>query len=213
MATHIGPNIKIAGRVVGDDDLFVEGTIEGHIDLAASLVIAPMGFVTGDVTVQSVRVEGRFEGRLVADHIHLASTARVDAESLNAGLLQIDDGAKVRAEISMEIEASKKPVATKAPASLPAARPSAVRTTVQSVAPSAKAPNAKTETARATAKTTVTVVEEVEEVEVAEDQVSVDMSEYDAMTVKELRDRLKSLDLPISGTKPELAERLAEAES
>jgi hypothetical protein len=37
-------------------------------------------------------------------------------------------------------------------------------------------------------------------------------SEYDAMTVKELRDRLKNLDLAVSGTKQDLMERLADAE-
>jgi hypothetical protein len=39
------------------------------------------------------------------------------------------------------------------------------------------------------------------------------MDKYDDLTVKELRDRLRDLDLPVSGTKQELAERLAEAES
>jgi len=49
-----------------------------------------------------------------------------------------------------------------------------------------------------TTTTTVTVEEEV--------------SEYDAMTVKELRERLRDLDLAVSGTKQDLMERLAEAE-
>lgn len=92
------------------------------------------------------------------------------------------------------------PVATPAPA--PVEPPTvAVPTPVASPAPVPAPVAAPAQAALiAVPQTTTTVV--VDEVP----------HKYDALSVKELRERLRDLDLPVSGTKQDLMERLAEAE-
>ena len=45
-----------------------------------------------------------------------------------------------------------------------------------------------------------------------ESGASADLSAFDDYTVKELREELRRLDLPVSGSKSELKQRLAEAQ-
>jgi cytoskeletal protein CcmA (bactofilin family) len=231
MTTTIGPHTRITGRITGDADLLVEGAVDGHIELNSNLVIAASGSISGHVRAVSVRIEGRLNGILEASHVHLTNTARVVAEQLTTGLLQMDDGACVKGEVVMSLEGTVAAVPTKAsPAQKPAARPATsfpARTATPVAAPvnTATAVPVSRPTIAATAtavvpKTTTVVVEEVVEESEAEVEAqagetiqNVPATEYDSMTVKELRDRLRELDLPLSGTKQELAERLAEAES
>lgn len=210
MPTTIGQHIVVLGRVSGEDDLVVAGRVEGQIEISGMLVVEDQALVKGEVNAVSVRIDGRFEGRLRAETLHLTSTALVDAELLEVGVLRIDDGAKVKAEISMDDVPSAK-------TTISAARPAPARTTpvAKTSAPAPRTPPKPTSSTSAAAAaspsaTTTVVVEEVEE---PEESGELDLDKYDDLTVKELRDRLRDLDLPVSGTKQELAERLAEAES
>lgn len=230
MTTTIGPHTRITGRITGDADLLVEGAVDGHIELNSNLVIAASGSISGHVRAVSVRIEGRLNGILEASHVHLTNTARVVAEQLTTGLLQMDDGACVKGEIVMSLEGAVAAVSKASPAQKPAARP-ATSFPARSATPVAAPVNTATAvpvsrpTTAATAtavvpRTTTVVVEEVVEESEAEVEAqagetiqNVPATAYDSMTVKELRDRLRELDLPLSGTKQELAERLAEAES
>lgn len=228
MTTTIGPHTRITGRITGDADLLVEGAVDGHIELNSNLVIAAGGSVSGNIRAISVRIEGRLEGILEAAHVHLTSTAQVIAEQLTATLLQMEDGARIKGEIVMSLDGTATtPVAKAAPVQKPVARPAPAiqpRPTAAPVAAPVVSRPSPTPAAAALAPqttTTTVVVEEVEEVEEIEEieesfetaPATSSNSAYDAMTVKELRDRLRELDLPLSGTKQELAERLAEAES
>ncbi len=88
-------------------------------------------------------------------------------------------------------------------------------------APVAKAPaapstqsSASTATQTETATTTVVVVDEEPEEELEQESEVVsdgEPTEYDDHTVKELREELRRRDLPVSGTKQELIERLVES--
>ena len=63
----IGKTIKIVGDVVGEEDLVIQGRIEGAVQLLSHRFIVDEGAsVEGDLTVASVEIKGQFNGRIVA---------------------------------------------------------------------------------------------------------------------------------------------------
>ncbi len=116
MAT-IGPSISIKGDVTGDEDLLIQGRVEGKVKLAKhNVTIGPDGQVKADIEGRTVVVEGRVEGDLHGqEQIILRHTARVDG-SIAAPRVTLEDGAVFRGGIEMNTGAKDgKPVVAKRP--------------------------------------------------------------------------------------------------
>src|ERR1700751_753599 len=63
-SASIGQGIRIKGEVTGSEDLFVDGVVDGKLNLTnGSLTIGPNGAVKADVNAREVIVTGRIEGR------------------------------------------------------------------------------------------------------------------------------------------------------
>ena len=99
----IGPSITIKGDVSGDEDLLIQGRVEGKIKLAKhNVTIGPDGSVKADVHGRTVVVEGQVEGDLRAkEQIILRHTARVEG-SIAAPRVTLEDGAVFRGGIEMD---------------------------------------------------------------------------------------------------------------
>lgn len=230
--TTIGPNTHVQGSIAGDTPLHVEGTVHGQISLEEVLTIEESGSVQGEVHVNEAVVHGHMDGTLVArEKLTLSSSARVTGH-IEAPIIRMDDGAVFTGEVEMDIDAqpvvaktqqtrssfttptrqtttatTRKPATTSTPVAKPAPKPVA--------APAAPPAPAQTQSAPAKATTTTVVVEqEPEPIDEPTEESSIDpelLAEYDEQTVKELREELRRRDLPVSGTKQELIERLVES--
>jgi cytoskeletal protein CcmA (bactofilin family) len=124
----IGPSIIIKGDVSGEEDLVIQGRIEGTVDLGTcSVTIGPEGRVAADVSGHTVRVEGEVRGNLRGqEQIVLSATARVEG-NITAPRVTVDDGASFRGAIDMGRDpigsgsAEKAKAAAKPPAPTPSA--------------------------------------------------------------------------------------------
>jgi cytoskeletal protein CcmA (bactofilin family) len=115
----IGPSITIKGDVSGDEDLVIEGRVEGKVMLAKhNVTIGPDGHVKADVNGRTVVVEGEVEGDLRGEEqIVLRHSARVEG-SIAAPRVTLEDGAVFRGGIEMDAGAQgTKPMAAKEPVS------------------------------------------------------------------------------------------------
>ena len=64
---HIGKSVIIKGELSGSEDLFVDGVVEGTIELHSNnLVIGPNGQVKGSVHAKGVTVQGKLDGNIRA---------------------------------------------------------------------------------------------------------------------------------------------------
>ncbi len=99
----IGPSITIKGDVSGDEDLVIQGRIEGRVDLAQhNVTIGADGRVKADVCGRTVIVEGEVEGDLRGqEQIILRQTAKVQG-SIAAPRVSLEDGAVFRGGIEMD---------------------------------------------------------------------------------------------------------------
>lgn len=106
----IGQSITIKGEVSGDEDLLIEGHIDGTVHLKQHAVtVGEAGQVTADVTARIITVQGRVDGDLTADEqIILRKTARVEGD-LAAPRVVLEDGARFRGGVDMGDPEEKSP--------------------------------------------------------------------------------------------------------
>lgn len=113
-AACIGQGIRIKGEVTGTEDLFVDGLVEGKLNLAANccLTVGPNGNVKADLVAREIIVRGRVEGRVTArDKLQIGSTGQITGE-VQTDRLTIEDGAMLRGKVEAGKQSSK-PVETK----------------------------------------------------------------------------------------------------
>jgi cytoskeletal protein CcmA (bactofilin family) len=99
----IGPSIFIKGDLSGDEDVVIQGRVEGKINLKENAVtVDKNGRVKADVYGKHVTVEGEVEGNLSAqDQIVVRSSGRVRG-NLSAPRVLIEDGARFKGSIDMD---------------------------------------------------------------------------------------------------------------
>ena len=113
------------GELAGEEDLLVEGRVEGKIDLRQNaLIIGAKGHVAAEVHASTVVVEGEVEGNLVADEqVVIRKSGRVRGDVVSPRVT-IEDGARFKGSIDMEPK--RQAVAPAVPATKPVAAPTAV---------------------------------------------------------------------------------------
>jgi cytoskeletal protein CcmA (bactofilin family) len=96
----VSQGIKIKGEIVGTEDLFIDGIVDGKVTLANSvLTVGPNGTVKADIAAREVVLRGVAEGKFTADErIQIWRTARVQGE-LTAERISIEDGAELRGKV------------------------------------------------------------------------------------------------------------------
>ncbi len=94
---RVGGTITVKGEVVGDEDLLIEGRIEGSVDLKSHCVtVGTKGNVQADIVGRIVTVEGTVRGDLTAtEQIVLVASASVEGD-LTAPRVRLEGGAYFR---------------------------------------------------------------------------------------------------------------------
>jgi cytoskeletal protein CcmA (bactofilin family) len=103
VAATIGPSIAIKGDVTGEEDLVIEGRIEGKILLKSnSVTIGRNGRVKANVYANSIVVEGEVEGDLIGkDEVIVRQSGKVKG-NVAAPKVVLDSGARFQGSIDME---------------------------------------------------------------------------------------------------------------
>jgi cytoskeletal protein CcmA (bactofilin family) len=105
-ADCIGAGLRIKGELSGNEDLLVEGTVEGPIRLADhKLTIGLSGKLTSDVIAREIIVHGSVNGNLRAtERIEIMKNGSVFGDLTTARIL-IEDGATFKGSIEIDREA------------------------------------------------------------------------------------------------------------
>lgn len=122
-AATIGPSISIKGDLSGEEDLIVDGRVEGTIDLKQNnLTVGREGRVSASVRANTISVEGEVEGDLSGDEQVVVRRSGNVQGNINAPRVTLEDGCKFRGSIDMDIGA-KPGKATNHPKAVPAIKP------------------------------------------------------------------------------------------
>lgn len=104
----IGPSIFIKGDLTGDEDLVVEGRVDGKIDLKQNnLTIGTNGKVKADIFGRVVTVEGEVDGNVVAHEQAILRKAGAIRGNITAPRVVLEDGSRFKGSIDMEAKESR----------------------------------------------------------------------------------------------------------
>jgi cytoskeletal protein CcmA (bactofilin family) len=100
---HIGKSVIIRGELSGSEDLYLDGEVEGSIDLKGhSLTIGPNGRVRANVHAQEVVIHGHVDGSIRgADRVELKKTA-VLAGDIFTQRIMIEEGAFFKGAVDIQ---------------------------------------------------------------------------------------------------------------
>ncbi|MEL6181072.1 MAG: polymer-forming cytoskeletal protein [Myxococcota bacterium] len=99
----IGPGTVINGRLTGDEEVVVEGRIEGTVELNNHLLVEASGQITADVRVVAVTVRGQLRGQITASDVVTLEPESIVVGTLKAPRIIIEDGARFKGDIDMDV--------------------------------------------------------------------------------------------------------------
>jgi cytoskeletal protein CcmA (bactofilin family) len=102
-AAVIGKSVQIRGEVKGNEDLLVEGLVEGTVTLTEHrLTIGANAKVTANVTARDVVVQGSLQGDIQAQgRVELRAGSRVNGD-IRAARLSVEDNAIFSGKVELD---------------------------------------------------------------------------------------------------------------
>lgn len=99
--TTIASGITVAGSLLGEGVVEVEGIVNGEAKLKGSVTVAASGLVKGPIEADVVRIAGRVEGSVLArDHLRLEKTGTIDGDVTSYSFV-IEDGGRLNGRCTM----------------------------------------------------------------------------------------------------------------
>jgi cytoskeletal protein CcmA (bactofilin family) len=120
---HIGKSVQIKGELTGSEDLYLDGEIEGNIDLRDhSLIIGPNGKIKAGISARDLVVHGKVEGNVTATgRVELRKSCTLIGD-VSTQRIVIEDGAFFKGAIDIKEKDSRtetrKPLAAAASVSI-----------------------------------------------------------------------------------------------
>ena len=104
----IGPGMKITGDCESDGTIRVEGSIEGSVRAAKSVVVGKDGLVVGDVTTQDAIIAGRVSGSVTAEsRVELQASCRFEGD-IRSRRVKLEEGGQVDGALHMGASVQQK---------------------------------------------------------------------------------------------------------
>lgn len=115
----IGKGLVIKGEITGSESLFIDGKVEGTINLPGNRVtVGRNGQVAANITAREIVVLGKVRGNVVAsDRVDIRAEGALTGD-VAAARISIEDGAFFKGGIDIKKAEAAKP-ATPAPAAAP----------------------------------------------------------------------------------------------
>ncbi len=110
---NIGKSISIKGDLTGNEDLEIEGKVEGKVELPNNqLTIGSNGSVQAEVRAKSVVIVGRVSGNVHGtERVEIQATGIVEGD-VSARKLIVAEGARLNGSIHMTDKATSQTTPT-----------------------------------------------------------------------------------------------------
>lgn len=100
--TRIGKTLTVRGEMTGQEDVLLEGKLEGNIRLAeARLTVGPSGQLRAEVEAQEIEVHGEVEGTLLAkERVRIGRSGKLTGDVV-ARRLAVEEGAVIHGTVDI----------------------------------------------------------------------------------------------------------------
>jgi cytoskeletal protein CcmA (bactofilin family) len=101
-ASVLGPTLRFRGELSAQEDLIIQGSVEGSITHTQSLTVGTDGTMKGDIRARVIIVDGKVDGDLYAtESVSIRATAKVKG-NVFAPRVGITEGAFFQGQIEMQ---------------------------------------------------------------------------------------------------------------
>ncbi|NBC22685.1 MAG: polymer-forming cytoskeletal protein [Gammaproteobacteria bacterium] len=127
----IGKTITIKGDITGEENLVIEGKVDGSVQLKNNdLTVGQSGRVTANIQANIVRIDGEVHGDIVGvEKVVITKTGKVQGNIVGPRVT-LEDGAKFKGSIDMDPGSAEGAgsggASGQAPKSVPSSKPAAV---------------------------------------------------------------------------------------
>jgi cytoskeletal protein CcmA (bactofilin family) len=98
----LGPTLRFRGELSAQEDLIIQGSVEGSITHTQSLTVGTDGSMKGDIRARVIVIDGKVEGDLYAtESVNIRATAKVKG-NVFAPRVGIIEGAFFQGQIEMQ---------------------------------------------------------------------------------------------------------------
>lgn len=105
--TFMGKSIKIKGKIVSNEEIVMEGRVEGNIKVTDKITIGKNGIVDGDIQARTVRILGKAKGSINAStKLEICSHGNFQGD-IESGKLVIEEGAIFNGNSTMSPEPAR----------------------------------------------------------------------------------------------------------
>jgi cytoskeletal protein CcmA (bactofilin family) len=99
--TVFGKSMKIVGEVTSDEELYLDGDLDGKLNLRNRLTVGPNGKVNANIKAQEIIVFGNIKGNVESEsRVSLRTGASIVGDIKTAGIV-IEDGAYFKGGIDI----------------------------------------------------------------------------------------------------------------
>lgn len=105
--TLLGNTITIKGEITAEDNITIEGTVEGTIETTRDVIVAPEGRVKANIRGATVVISGKVRGNVAAmNKVDLTSTGQLEG-NIQSPKLAIAESALFKGSIDMSAPPAK----------------------------------------------------------------------------------------------------------
>jgi cytoskeletal protein CcmA (bactofilin family) len=98
----IGPTISIKGDLVGEEDLLIEGRVEGNVEFRHhSVTVGKNGRIKADIHGKIITVEGNVEGNLFGEEQLIVRQSGTVRGNIISPRVALEDGSNFKGNIDM----------------------------------------------------------------------------------------------------------------
>ena len=102
----IGESVIITGTVKAENEVTIQGSIDGDVD-CHSVLVTKTGNIKGKLKAENIKVEGKVEGEIsIVNLLHIRSKGSVNGKVFY-GNIQIEEGGKLLGEINQKDKNNK----------------------------------------------------------------------------------------------------------
>jgi cytoskeletal protein CcmA (bactofilin family) len=106
---HIGKSVIIKGELSGSEDLYVDGQVEGSIELSGNrLIIGPHGQVRANVNAKGVIVQGKLDGNIRASERAELTKSAIAVGDIITQRIAIEEGAFFKGKVDIQKDTTQK---------------------------------------------------------------------------------------------------------
>jgi cytoskeletal protein CcmA (bactofilin family) len=100
--TIIGKGITIKGDLIGDEDVKIEGRVEGRVQLTKNLLVGQSGVIEAEVQAENINIGGTVTGNLVAQNrVEIVASGTMIGD-IKAPRVIVAEGAHFKGNVDMD---------------------------------------------------------------------------------------------------------------